>query len=145
MAAGTWTLVNGARTDILNGNMLSSGSFKVALYLNTSNLTTASTTYAGVTNEVGTSNTGYTTGGIAITPALSGTTSVTWSFTTNPQWTAGSSNLTAKWAAIYKTTSTANIFLFCTLDSGGADVTATNGNTLTIDSDGTPNPVFTLA
>lgn len=143
MAAGTWTFTNGARTKILDGTFASGSSWKVALFTSTSNLTTASTTFAGCTNEVGTTNTGYTAGGEAITAALAGTTSVTWSFSSNPSWTAGSANLTAKWAAIYKVAG--DVLCFCTLDSGGADVTATNGNTLTIDSDGTPNPVFTLA
>lgn len=144
MAAGTWTFTNSARTKILNGQFdFDSDSFKCALFLSTSNLSTSSTTYAGLTNEVGTTNTGYTTGGIAVAFTLSGTTSVTASFTTNPQWTAGSANLTAKWAAVYEVGG--DVVCFCTLDSGGADVTATEGNTLTIDSDGTPNPVFTLA
>jgi len=140
MAAGTWTFTNTTRTKILDGTFASGGSFKLALFLSTSNLSTSSTTYAGLTNEVGTSNTGYTTGGVAVTPTLSGTTSVTWK-TNNPSWTAGSSGLTAKWAAIYKVSG--DVVAFVTLDSGGADVTATSGNTLTIDN--TTNPVFTLA
>ena len=140
MAAGTWTFTATTRTKILDGTFASGGSFKMALFTSSSNLTTSSTTFAGVTNEVGTTNTGYTAGGIAVTPVLSGTTSVTWK-TNNPQWTAGSANLTAKWAAIYKVGG--DVVAFVTLDSGGADVTATSGNTLTIDD--TTNPVFTLA
>jgi hypothetical protein len=102
-----------------------------------------STTWAAVTGEVGTTNTGYTTGGVAVTLVLAGTTSVTVSFSSNPTWTAGSAGLTAKWAVLYEVSG--NVLCFVTLDSGGADVTATSGNTLTIDSDGTPSPVFTLA
>ena len=144
MAAGAWTFTNTARTKLINGQFdLDTDSFKCALFLSTSNLTTSSTTFAGVTNEVGTTNTGYAAGGVAVAFTLAGTTSVTASFTTNPVWTAGTANLTAKWAAIYEVGG--DVLCFCTLDSGGADVTATNGNTLTIDSDGTPAPVFTLA
>ncbi len=60
---------------------------------------------------------------------------------TAPVWTAGSANLTAKYAAIYEVGG--YVLCFCTLDSGGADVTATNGNTLTVGSTG--GTVFTLA
>lgn len=140
MAAGTWTFTNTTRTKILDGTFASGSSFKMALFTSSSNLSVSSTTFSGCTNEVGTTNTGYTAGGIAVTPVLSGTTSVTWK-TNNPQWTAGSANLTAKWAAIYKVAG--DVVAFVTLDSGGADVTATSGNTLTIDC--TTNPVFTLA
>jgi hypothetical protein len=49
----------------------------------------------------------------------------------------------ARFAVIYE--SGGDVVCYCLLDSSPADVTATTGNTLTIDSDGTPNPVFTLA
>ena len=78
MAAGAWTFTTTARTKLLNGQFdLDTDSFKCALFLSTSNLTTASTTFAGVTNEVGTTNTGYTAGGAAVAFTLAGTTSVT--------------------------------------------------------------------
>jgi hypothetical protein len=100
-----------------------------------------STTFAGVTNEEGTTNTGYTAGGIALALTQSGTTTVTVVMTTAPVWTAGSANLTAKWAAIYVVSG--NVICFALLDSGGADVTATSGNTMTVGSNG--GTVFTLA
>lgn len=143
MAAGTWTFTNTTRTKILDGTFASGSSFKMALFVSTSNLTTASTTFAGVTNEVGTTNTGYTAGGVTTAITLTGTTSVTWSFTANPTWTAGSANLTAKWALDCDTTASLAV-AFVTLDSGGADVTTTSGQVLTI-ADATGNPVFTFA
>ena len=142
MSAGQWTLTNTTRTKILNGQFVSGDSFKVALFTNASNLTIASTTFAGCTSEVGVSNTGYAAGGIAVTLALAGTTSVTVSATTNPAWTAGSANLTAKWAALYEVGG--DVVCFVTLDSGGADVTTTSGNTCTIVIDAS-HPFFTLA
>lgn len=143
--AGTWTLFNDTRTLILQGSLKTGDTFKVMLFTNASNVTTSSTTCTtGLTNEVSATSTGYTTGGATITPSLSGTTSVTWSFSSNPSWTAGSANLTAKWAVLCDTTSTYGL-AFVTLDSGGADVTTTSGQTLTIDSDGSPGPVFTFA
>lgn len=143
MAAGTWTLPNSARTNLLNGTFdLDSDSFKVALFTSASNIGAASTTYAGVTNQVAQAN-GYTTGGIAVTLALTGTTSVAVAFATNPVWTASGGNIAARWAVLYEVGG--NVLAYCLLDATPADVTATDGNTLTIDSDGTPSPVLTLS
>lgn len=142
MAAGTWTLTNAGRTNLLNGTFdIDSDSFKVALVTSSSNIGASSTTWAGVTNEVSNGN-GYTTGGIAVTLALSGTTSVTVSFSSNPVWTASGGSITARWAVLYEVSG--NVLAYVLLDATPADVTATSGNTLTIDSDGTPSPVFTL-
>jgi len=142
MAAGAWTFTNAGRTNILDALFdVDSDSYKMALFTNASNLGSGSTTFAGVTGEVGTTNTGYTAGGESIAMTKSGTTTVTVVITTAPVWTAGSANLTAKFAAIYEVSG--NILCYATLDSGGADVTATNGNTLTVGSNG--GTVFTLA
>jgi hypothetical protein len=143
MAAGTWTLTNTARTNILNGTFdIDSDSYKVALFTSASNIGAASTTFAGVTSEVAAAN-GYTAGGIAVSLVLAGTTSVTASFATNPVWTASGGSITARFAVLYEVGG--NVLAYVLLDSTPADVTATTGNTLTIDSDGTPSPVFTLA
>jgi hypothetical protein len=143
MAAGAWTFTNGGRTKLLDGTFdIDSDTWKCALFLSTSNIGAASTTYAGLTNEHANAN-GYTTGGIAVTFTLAGTTSVTASFATNPVWTASGGSIVARFAVIYEVSG--NVLCYCLLDSTPADVTATSGNTLTIDSDGTPNPVFTLA
>lgn len=136
-------LTNSARTKILNGQFdIDSDTYKCALVTSSSNISTSSTTWAGVTNEHSNAN-GYTTGGITVAFTLSGTTSVTASFTSNPVWTASGGSITARWAVIYEVGG--DVFAFVLLDSTPADVTATTGNTLTVDSDGTPSPVFTLA
>lgn len=143
MAAGTWTPVNTTRTNILNGTFdLDSDTFKCALFLSTSNIGAGSTTYAGLTNEHANAN-GYTTGGIGVTLTLSGTTSVTVVFATNPVWTASGGSIVARFAVIYEVGG--NILGYVLLDTAPADVTATSGNTFTIDSDGTPSPVYTFA
>lgn len=142
MAAGAWTFTNSVRSNLLDAlSDVDSDTYKMALFLSTSNLAASSNTYAALTNEVGTTNTGYTTGGIALAMTKSGTTTVTVVMTTAPVWTAGSANLTAKWAVIYEVSG--NILCYATLDSGGADVTATSGNTLTVGSNG--GTIFTLA
>lgn len=131
MAAGPWTPTDATRTSLLNGTFdLDSDTFLMALFLSTSNIGAASTTYAGLTNEHSNAN-GYTTGGISLgSLALSGTTTVTIDETTNPVWTASGGSIVARFAVIYE--SGGNILCYCLLDSAPADVTATNGNTLTV-------------
>ncbi|WP_195168403.1 hypothetical protein [Mycobacteroides abscessus] len=143
MTAGTWTFPNGARTNLLNGTFdIDSDTWRVALVTSLSNIGSSTTTWAGVTNEVAQAN-GYTTGGVAVTLTLSGTTSVTASFSTNPTWTASGGSITARWAVLYELGG--NVLCYVLLDNTPADVTTTNGNSLTIDSDGAPAPVFTLS
>ncbi|MBN7352167.1 Bacteriophage protein [Mycobacteroides abscessus subsp. abscessus] len=143
MTAGTWTFPNGARTNLLNGTFdIDSDTWRVALVTSTSNIGSSTTTWAGVTNEVASGN-GYTTGGVAVVLNLSGTTSVTASFATNPTWTASGGSIVARWAVLYELGG--NVLCYVLLDNTPADVTTTNGNSLTIDSDGAPAPVFTLS
>ena len=144
MAAGTWTVCNDTRTLLLNGTFATTGSFKVGLLTSAASIDATATTWAAVaaTGEVSSTNTGYTTGGVAVTLALTGTTSVAVSATSNPVWTAGSANLAAKWAVLYELGG--NVVCFVLLDSGGATVTTTSGNTLTITVNSS-YPFFTLA
>jgi hypothetical protein len=143
MAAGAWVFTDAARTNLLDGTVpIASGTFKMALYLSTSNLTVSSTTYAGVSNEHANQGApGYETGGKAVDLTLAGTTTVTCDIATDPVWTATGGSITAKWAAIYEVG--ADILCFALLDSGGSDVTATVGNTLTVAAHA--SGVFTLA
>jgi hypothetical protein len=130
MAAGTWTLPDSARTDLLNGTFdIDSDSWKMALFLSSSNIGAGSTTYAALTNEHANAN-GYTTGGIAIALNLSGTTSVKVDITTDPVWTASGGSIVARFAVIYEVGG--RVLCYCLLDSTPADVTATDGNTLTV-------------
>lgn len=143
MTAGTWTFPNGARTKLINGTFdIDSDTWRVALVTSSSNIGSSTTTWAGVTNEVAQAN-GYTTGGVAVTLSLSGTTSVTASFGTNPTWTASGGSITARWAVLYELGG--DVLCYVLLDNTPADVVTTNGNSLTIDADGSPAPVFTLA
>jgi hypothetical protein len=141
MAAGAWLFTNGGRTKLLDGTFdIDSDTYKMALFLSTSNLGSGSTTYAGVTNEHANNN-GYTTGGIGVTLTLSGTTTVTVDIGTDPVWTASGGSIIAKFAAIYEVGG--NVLCYCLLDSGGADITTTTGNTLTVAANA--SGVFTLA
>ena len=102
-------------------------SFKCALYTSISNYSTSSTVYlSGVgQGEVDTSNTSYSTGGLALTNAGVDGTSAT-SFIDFNDLTFPSVTLTARGAAIYKDTGSGNE-LVLVLDFGG-NKTATNGD-----------------
>lgn len=144
MAAGSWTFTNGGRTSLLDGTFdINSDTWKMALHLSTGTQPSASTTtWAGLsTSEHGTTNTGYTAGGNAITLTLSGTTTVTVDISSDPVWTAGSAGITARWAVIYEVGG--NVLCYCLLDNTPADVTATSGNTLTVAAHA--SGVFTLS
>jgi hypothetical protein len=142
-APSAWAFPDGARTRILNGTWdFDTDSFKMALFTSGTNLGSATTTFAGVTSEVGTTNTGYTAGGMAVTLSLSGTTTVKVDIGTDPVWTAGTANLTARYAAIYEVGG--DVVCYSLLDSAPADVTATSGNTFTVAANAT-NGVFGLA
>jgi len=139
MAAGAWTFTNEGRSRFSEGMFLTTDSFKIALFLSTSNIGAASTTFAAVTNEHAAAN-GYTAGGNAVTLSKSGTTTVTFD-ATDAIFTASGGSITARFAVIYEVGG--NVLCYCLLDSTPADVTATTGNTLTVQIN--VSGVFTLA
>lgn len=119
MAAGKWLFTNEFITKLASGTFDFSGhTFKVALFASTTNLGAGSTTYSGVSNEVANGN-GYTTGGVAVTIALSGTTTVTVD-SNDPEWTGSGAGFSARRAALYDVTA-GRIVCYSILDS--ADVT----------------------
>jgi hypothetical protein len=140
MAAGTWTFTNTARTELSKGTFLDADSYKIALFLSTSNIGASSTTYAGLTNEVANGN-GYATGGKAVTLSRSGTTTVTFDTTDPAAWTASGTGIVARYAVLYEVSG--NVLCYCLLDSTPADVTVPSGSNLaiTINASG----LFTLA
>jgi hypothetical protein len=141
MAAGAWTFPNASRAKLLDGTFdVADDTFKMALALSTSNIGAASTTYAALTNEHANAN-GYTTGGIAVDLTVAGTTTVTVDIATDPIWTASGGSIVARFAVIYEVAG--DILCYCLLDDAPADVTATDGNTLTVAAHA--SGVFTLA
>lgn len=146
-AAGKWKLYESAKLAIANGEIdLDTHSFKINLYLSTSNCNTLSgtTQLADLTNQVAT-NFGYTqnTKAVTITTSQSSGT-VTVDETTNPVWTASGGSITARFAVIYDDTHANDLPLcVCLLDTAPADVTATDGNTLTITQNA--SGIFTLS
>ena len=136
MAAGKWKVYEAAKLAIANGEVdLDTHSFKINLYLSTSNCDTLSGTtgMASLTNQVAT-NYGYTQSTKAVTIATSQASgTVTVDETSNPVWSASGGSITARFAVIYDDTNASKQALcVCLLDASPADVTATDGNTLTI-------------
>lgn len=130
MTAGAWTVPSGGRTKMIDGTFdIDSDTWRVALVTSSSNIGSSSTTWAGVTNEVANGN-GYTTGGVSVSLTLSGTGSVAIAFASNPSWTASGGSITARWAVVYELGG--NVLCYVLLDNTPADVTTTNGNTMTV-------------
>lgn len=141
MAAGAWIYTNVGRTKLLDGTFdIENDDYKMALFLSTSNLGPASTSYALLDHEHANNN-GYETGGIAVNLGLSGTTTVKADIATDPIWTADGGSITARYAVIYEVGG--DVLCYCELDDTPADVTATAGNTLTVAAH--ENGVFDLA
>lgn len=128
MAASAWSFTNTTLTKIQNGTFVPSDTYKMALFLSTSNIGASSTTYAGLTNEHANAN-GYTTGGTAVTLSLSGTTTTTMD-STDATWTASGGSIVARFAVVYEVSG--DVVCYCLLDSAPADVTVTTGIQLTV-------------
>jgi len=115
---------------------LANDAFKIALFLeasNCGNVALATAHYATLTNQHANAN-GYATGGKSVTPTWSGAAGV-WTFDVSDPaaWTASGGSIVARFAVLYDdTTADKDLIAYCILDSTPADVTATNGNTLTV-------------
>lgn len=148
MAAGPWVFYESFLEYIADGTIdLDSGTFKMALFTSASNALSSVATsdaLADLTNQVSGGN-GYTTGGVTLT-------SVTWTRdgdtvtfdAADAQWTADSGSIVGRLAVIYQDDSVGvsdALVCVCLLDDAPADVTVTDGNTLTVGLDG----IFTLA
>lgn len=138
MAAGKWKLYESAKLAIANGEVdFDNHAFKINLYLSTSNANTLTAAtidqLTDITNQVATAF-GYTQNTKAVTITTSNSSgTITVDETTNPVWTASGGSITARFAVIYDDTHVNDLpICVCLLDTTPADVTATDGNTLTI-------------
>jgi hypothetical protein len=147
MAAGAWKIYDEAKISLADGTIdLDTHTFKIALFLSTSNcnnVALATAQLATLTNQVA-NGSGYTTGGLTLTSvtwAKSGSTSTF--DAADAVWTASGGSITTRFAVIYSDTATnKNLLAVCLLDTTPADVTATDGNTLTIQFNA--SGIFTL-
>lgn len=140
MAASAWVVHDKAKQKMLNGTLdLDTDLMEMRLYTSASNISTASLSDASTaTNEVA-GGTGYAADALTVTVTESaGTTTVD---STDGQWTAAGGSITARYAAIIDTSATPDeVICHCQLDTG--DVTATDGNTFTVQINA--SGVFTL-
>jgi hypothetical protein len=148
-AAGKWKMYEAAKLAWANGLIdFDTHSFKINLYLSTSNCNTLTgdTALANLTNQVAT-NFGYTQDTKAVTLTTANTTgTITIDETTNPVWTASGGAITARFAVIYDDTHASKQAIWvCLLDTLPADVTVTDGNTFTVTISATGVMTFTGA
>jgi hypothetical protein len=103
MSAGSWWPTTTTRRKMLDGTFdWDSDAYKCALHQSTSNLSIASTTFAGVTNEVAQAN-GYLAGGIAVTFNLTAAgRGVDVKFISNPTWAAVGGSITSRYGTVYE-------------------------------------------
>ena len=152
MAAGKWKVYDLAKKYLADGtlDLDDTTNWKVALFLSTSNANTLSVgtgVYGDLTNEHANAN-GYTTGGVAIGSETWTNSSGTITFdAADAQWTASGGSIAARFAVIYKNATVNSIvkplLCVCLLDTTPADVTATNGNTFTVQMNA--SGIFTLS
>jgi len=131
----------------INDAALRAATVKVTLHTSTYTFAATQSVYADLSNELSTAN-GYTNGGLALS-------SITWSQTSGTAtfdaadlvWTASGGSITAR-RAVMRVVGTFNsqvdpLILSWLLDTTPADVTATDGNTLTIQLNA--SGIYTLA
>lgn len=152
MAAGKWKLYDLSKKYLADGtfDLDAASSWKMALFTSSSNANTLGSgvdIYGDLTNEVASAN-GYTTGGVALTSPTWANSSGTITFDIDDAvWSASGGSITARFAVIYWNGTLNSIvkplLCVCLLDTAPADVTATTGNTLTIQINA--SGVFTLS
>lgn len=150
MPAGKWKLYDTAKQYIGDGTIdLDSNTFRCALFQSTSNANTlTNTNLAALTNQVANAN-GYTTGGNTLTSVTWVNSAGTITFdAADTTWTASGGSITARFAVIYRSGTvnaiTDALLAVCLLETTPpSDVTATSGNTLTIQFNA--SGIFTLS
>jgi hypothetical protein len=152
MAAGKWKVYEKAKQFLSDGtfNLSATTNWKMALFTSGSNANTLSLTngiWSDLTNEVTAVN-GYSAGGVALSGITwSETAGVATFVTGNGVWNASGGSITARFAVIYENATLNSIvkplLCVCLLDTTPADVVCSNGNTLTIQING--SGVFTLS
>ncbi len=137
MAAGTWTFYDNFHAAIGKAVDLSSDALKMTLH-SSSYVPTVSgdAVYADLSDELSTAS-GYTNGGATLANVAFTQTSGVGKLTSDPvAWTASGGALVARYAVL-RASGTFNgqvgpLIAYCLLDSAPANVTASDGNALTV-------------
>lgn len=140
-AAGKWKLYEFAKKYLSDGtfDLDDTTNWKCALFLSASNANTLSVgtgVLGDLTNQHANAN-GYVTGGVAMSGIVWTKSGGTMTFDANdPAWTASGGSIVARFAVIYKDATVNSIvkplLCVCLLDTAPADVTAADGNPLTL-------------
>jgi hypothetical protein len=142
--AASISFYNSFREYVGDGTIdLDNDTFKVMLVTSSYTFSASHTVKADITNELSTAN-GYTAGGATLASVTWGHSGGTATFDAeNTVWTATDSGITARRAVIYSDTAASDeLVASILLDTTPADVTATAGNTLTLQWNG--SGIFTL-
>lgn len=127
------TFYNSFRKLLGDGTIdLDTDTFKVALLSSSYTFDATDTVLTDLTGELSTAN-GYTSGGATLS-------NVSWTQSTDTVtfdaddvvWTASGGSIAARFAVIYDDTASDSLVACVLLDTTPADVTATDGNTLTL-------------
>lgn len=139
MAAGPWVVHNKAIQYIVSGVVdLDGASYKMALFGSGSNVgDPAVDAFASATGEIA-GGSGYTAGGVGVlSPSISESAGVVNFDADDVVFSASGGDITARYAVIYADSVAAPvakpIVAHMLLDAAPADVTATDGNTLTVE------------
>lgn len=125
---------NSFREFVADGTIdLDTHTFKVMLVSSSYTFSAAHTVKTDITNELATAN-GYTAGGATLGSVTWGHSGGTATFdAADTTWTASGGPITARRAVIYDDTAASDeLVASVLLDTTPADVTATDGNTLTL-------------
>ncbi len=135
MAADAWKIYDSFKEKMADGALdmddAGAGVFKCALFTSTLTPDQTDTLYSGLSNEVA-NGLGYLTGGEALTSVtwVEATGTITWD-AADISWTAAGGSIVARTAIIYDVT-TSQLVAMCLMDNTPADITVTDGNTLTL-------------
>lgn len=136
MAGGVLTLYNHVAERIGDGGFdMDTNTFNIVLLSSGYTPSLSHTVYADISaDEIATAN-GYTAGGAALTGVTWAQTGGVATFDSADQvWTASGGSITARYAALRQVSPDLLLGYFL-LDTAPADVTATDGNTLTVGPD----------
>lgn len=135
MAAGTFTFFDHVAEKIADGTIdLDGDTFKLMLLDDGYTPSAAHDEYSDVSGDEIANGSGYTTAGQALTSVTWGQTGGVATFDSDPViWTASGGPITARYAILFDDTVTGDPLIgYFLLDNSPADVTATDGNTLTV-------------
>lgn len=135
MAAGTFTLYDHVAEHIADGTIdLDGHTFKLMLVDDGYTPNAAHDEYEDVSDDEIANGAGYTTGGAALTSVTWGQTGGVATFDSDPVvWTATGGPITARYAILFDDSVTGDPLIgYFLLDATPADVTVTDGNTLTV-------------